>query len=192
MNKGFIFTLGVIAGAAIGSLITWKYVEEKYKQIADEEVESVIETFKKRATEFKSDIVENDKDKDNDKDEYKDKVHYLGYCTENDEQVYDEEDEYTVNVEEREEGVEPYVISPEEFGEHDDYKTVSLICYEDMVVTNDDDEIIDDVENLIGDALDHFGDYEDDAVHVRNENNKCDYEILKSEKLFSEINKEDI
>ena len=44
MDKAIIF----IIGAGIGSLITWKIVEEKYKKIADEEIESVIERFKNR------------------------------------------------------------------------------------------------------------------------------------------------
>ena len=41
---------------------------------------------------------------------------------------------------------------------------------------------------MIGpDALDHFGEYEDDSVYIRDEINEMDYEILKSEKKFSEI-----
>ena len=35
-----------VAGAAIGSVVTWKLIEKKYKDLADEEIESVIETFK--------------------------------------------------------------------------------------------------------------------------------------------------
>ena len=43
---------------------------------------------------------------------------------------------------------------------------------------------------MIGpDALDHFGEYEDDSVYIRDETNEMDYEILKSEKMFSEIPK---
>ena len=34
-----------VAGAAIGSIATWKLIEKKYKDLADEEIESVKETF---------------------------------------------------------------------------------------------------------------------------------------------------
>ena len=37
----------------------------------------------------------------------------------------------------------------------------------------------------IGDALRHFGEYEDDAVYVRNDELKTDYEILRSEKDYN-------
>ena len=39
MNKLFIFSLG----AAAGSLLTWKLIEKKYKDLADEEIASVVE-----------------------------------------------------------------------------------------------------------------------------------------------------
>ena len=41
------------AGAAIGSIVTWKLIEAKYKQIADEEIASVKEVFtvRKKTTE---------------------------------------------------------------------------------------------------------------------------------------------
>ena len=37
-----------LSGAAIGSVVTWKIIEKKYKDLADEEIESVKETFKTR------------------------------------------------------------------------------------------------------------------------------------------------
>ena len=36
------------AGAAIGALVTWKLVKNKYERIAQEEINSVKETFAKR------------------------------------------------------------------------------------------------------------------------------------------------
>ena len=51
----------------------------------------------------------------------------------------------------------------------------------------EDYSIISDYETLIGDALSHFGEYEDDSVYVRNEDTECDYEILKHDKTFDEI-----
>ena len=39
---------------------------------------------------------------------------------------------------------------------------------------------------MVGDALDHFGEYEDDSVFVRNDRYKCNYEILKDVRTFEE------
>ncbi len=35
--------------------------------------------------------------------------------------------------------------------------------------------------------MEHFGEYEDDSVFVRNEENMCDYEILLDQRNFSEL-----
>lgn len=35
-----------ILGGAVGSLVTWKLVEGKYKKLADEEIASVVGRFK--------------------------------------------------------------------------------------------------------------------------------------------------
>lgn len=83
---------------------------------------------------------------------------------------------------------EPYVITPEEFGENEDYNTVSLTYYADHILTYEDDEIVEDVDGLVGeDSLTHFGEYEDDSVFVRNDVCKTDYEILLDEREFMEI-----
>ena len=50
MNNKVINVLAFSVGAAIGSVITWKVVETKYKKIAQEEIDSVKEVFSKKAT----------------------------------------------------------------------------------------------------------------------------------------------
>ena len=35
------------------------------------------------------------------------------------------------------------------------------------------------MEEIIGDGLEHFGEYEEDSVFVRSDAKRCDYEILK-------------
>lgn len=89
--------------------------------------------------------------------------------------------------EERETLDKPYVISPDEYGEYSEYNIISLICFEDGVITDRDFDILDHPEEHIGkDACKHFGDYEIDAVHIRNDAKQCDYEILKDERLYAE------
>ena len=201
MNKVFIFVLG----AAVGSLVTWKFVEEKYRRIADEEIESVKETFKNR----ESKIAEDEKQaeelgvKSPSKEFYSQLKESTDKLTEDmhnyhklasnynsnskDYKYTDENEEGEIVEDEPEDYPEPYVIAPEEFGELEDYQTEAFVYYEYKIVATNDDRIVDDVEVLIGDALEHFGDYEDDAVHVRNEKEKTDYEILRSEKNYTDL-----
>lgn len=185
-----------VAGAAVGSVVTWKLIEKKYKDLADEEIESVIETFKNRKPRITKDNVKETVEKvinkyKEPKEIVEDIVTAERYSIENEEEI-DEDDEsnYTVNVDNDDEVVTPYVITPEEFGEYNEYGTKTLTYYADNVLTDEIDNPITSEEmiTMIGpDALDHFGEYEDDSVYIRDEMNEMDYEILKSEKKFSEI-----
>ena len=185
-----------VAGAAIGSVVTWKLIEKKYKDLADEEIESVIETFKNRKPRITKDNVKETVEKvinkyKEPKEIVEDIVTAERYSIENEEEI-DEDDEsnYTVNVDNDDEAITPYVITPEEFGEYNEYGTKTLTYYADNVLTDEIDNPItaEEMMTMIGpDALDHFGEYEDDSVYIRDEMNEMDYEILKSEKKFSEI-----
>ena len=189
-----------VAGAAIGSVVTWKLIEKKYKDLADEEIESVIETFKNRKPIITKDEVKETVEKvinkwKEPKETVEDIVAAEGYYIENEEEI-DEDDEsnYIVNVDNDNDNdievVTPYVITPEQFGEYNEYGTKTLTYYADNVLTDEIDNPItsEEMVTMIGpDALDHFGEYEDDSVYIRDEMNEMDYEILKSEKKFSEI-----
>ena len=185
-----------VAGAAIGSVVTWKLIEKKYKDLADEEIESVIETFKNRKPRITKDNVKETVEKvinkyKEPKEIVEDIVTAERYSIENEEEI-DEDDEsnYTVNIDNDIEVVTPYVITPEQFGEYNEYGTKTLTYYADNVLTDEIDNPItsEEMATMIGpDALDHFGEYEDDSVYIRDEMNEMDYEILKSEKKFSEI-----
>ena len=81
----------------------------------------------------------------------------------------------------------PYVISPDIFGDNPDYNKVSLTLYSDGVLTDEDDHVINPgrIDDLIGEeSLEHFGEYEEDSVFVRNEARMTDYEILLNMSKF--------
>lgn len=187
-----------VTGAVIGSVVTWKLIEKKYKDLADEEIESVIETFKNRKPRITKDEVKETVEKvinkwKDPKETVEDIVTAERYSIENEEEI-DEDDEsnYTIDVDPGVEVITPYVITPEQFGEYNEYGTKTLTYYADNVLTDEIDNPItsDEMVTMIGpDALDHFGEYEDDSVYIRDETNEMDYEILKSEKMFSEIPK---
>lgn len=82
----------------------------------------------------------------------------------------------------------PYVISPDEFGELDNYETISLTYYSDNVLTDDCDCVIDDIDTIVGrDSLTRFGEYETDAVFVRSDSRKTDYEILRDYRRYADV-----
>ena len=185
-----------VTGAAIGSVVTWKLIEKKYKDLADEEIESVIETFKNRKPRITKDNVKETVEKvinkyKEPKETVEDIVTAEGYSIEDEEETDEDDDSnYTIDVDTGVEVIVPYVITPEQFGEYNEYGTKTLTYYADNVLTDEIDNPItsDEMETMIGpDALDHFGEYEDDSVYIRDEMNEMDYEILKSEKTFSEI-----
>ena len=78
-----------------------------------------------------------------------------------------------------------HIIDPDEFGEDDEYDCISLTFYADGILADDDDNIIDDVDGTISKrALFHFGDYEDDAVHIKNDKRKAYYEVLTDSRSY--------
>lgn len=191
MNKLFIFVLG----AATGTLVTWKVLDKKYRELAEEEIKSVEEYYKSRE-EAKEHIVEV---KDygvkteepyykvtTEVEDYKEKLEELGYS---EEEVDDEG--CIVFTEPGIDYIAPYVITPEEFGEIEGQLTRSWTLYADGILTDEAGNIVFEPEKEIGDALEHLGEYEDDCIHVRNENMECDIEILKHESTFAELNGED-
>ena len=201
MNNKFIVFMMFIFGAAVGSAVTYKYVKEKYEQIAQEEIDSVKELFSKRGIEDRDDEpkdtsnirsrAEMAKDKPS-VAEYAAKLREQGYTNySNPGTVADEDAEPDSEKEEENESMsndKPYTISPEEFGEMYDYEKISLTYYADGILADDDDELVDDIEEVVGaESLTKFGEYEDDSVFVRNDRLKCDYEILLDQRKYSDV-----
>ena len=91
------------------------------------------------------------------------------------------------NAESKEVQNAPFVIHPDRFGEDCEYETITLTRYSDGVVADENDEPLDDFEDVIGtDWENRFGEYEPDAVYVRNDILKADYEILRDNRKYSD------
>lgn len=182
-----------VLGVAVGSMVTWQYTRKKYEQIAQEEIDSVKEIFSRRESAADVEITapEPQTAKIGKPEEKPDITEYAARL---------ERDGYTnysnVGAEHKKEEQEtmemkPYVISPEEFGEFEDYERISLSYYADQILADEDDEKVDDVDNVVGlESLTHFGEFEDDSVFVRNDRLKCDYEILLDQRTYSDVIKQ--
>lgn len=185
LSKFFIFA----AGAGIGSAVTWKIVKSKYEQIAQEEIDSVKEYYHNKYEDKDEPAPEKDTDDAGVnlakgmatglKTEKPDLKNYANMIRE-------------VNYAQEVETERPYVIQPVEYGEMDDYETRCLVHYSDGVLVDEDGEVVEDVDHVVGGGYDaHFGDYEDDAIHIRNDVTKTDYEILADPRRYADIEYDD-
>lgn len=185
MSSKVSLVIVFVIGVAAGSAGTWQYVKKKYEQIAQEEIDSVKETFARLESERKGEMAvktaaENLKDSEKPGiTEYAAILQRTGYT------------DYAGTKQKGEEG-EPvetaYVISPEEFGEDEEYERISLTYYADKVLADENDEMVEDVDDAVGfESLNHFGEYEDDSVYVKNNARKCYFEILLDERSYSEV-----
>jgi hypothetical protein len=183
LKNSFIF----VVGAAIGSIVTWKLLETNCENRIREEVESVKEAFRNR---YSREDADSDVESAEEADETEEPLDIKKYAAKLKEEGYRDYSDLENNEEVLHTAAidAPYVISPDEFAEFDDYEHITLFYYIDGVVATRDDEIIDDVDDVVGlDSLTRFGEYEDDAVHVRNDARKCDYEILRSQMSYPEV-----
>lgn len=191
MNKSLLSNIVIFAtGAAIGSVVTWKLIEYKYKKIADEEIASVKEVYSRKygTPEDRSGdvMVPSQYDNQGDITEYAAMLNDLGYTGKSDGEggAEDMDDIEDVDIH------EIYVISPEDFGDKHGYDTESWSYYADGVVTDEYGEVqtTSDIANHIGrDFYKHYGEYEDDSVHIRNDVYECDYEVLKDLRNYYDV-----
>lgn len=198
MNTIIKHVLTFTAGAGIGSAVTYKLLKVKFEQFAQEQIDSVKETYQ-RITSLKEVDEAHETDRETVEQTFEDgasekpdisindyakQLKDLGYTNYSDisgkKEVKEDKPEPMID--------KPYVIPPDEFGEFEDYETISLIYFADKVLTDEDYEVVDDVDDVVGlDSFNHFGEYEDDSVHVRNDRLKCDYEILYDPRHYSDI-----
>lgn len=214
MNKKVFGVIMFAVGAAIGSAVTWKVVKTKYEQIADEEINSVrdeyISLMQKMKKQLKETVAREDSDEsaseENDDDYYPDdderdfaekekaQIEYYkmtskyrsGDGTEENDDDYEEggtgdEDEVPyING--------PYVISPDEFASGPPGFFAQPLDYFADGVLADSWGVKIDIEETIGEeALEHFGDYVDDVVHVRNERKEIDYEVTRDPRTYDDM-----
>ena len=176
------------AGLVMGSVVTWKMAKDKYEQWANDEIRMMREYYNQKEEEYyeEEDLdeepieaeVRTERNTKPDLTEYTSKLNESGYTDYSEISKKDEkEEDNESDMEEK-----PYVISPEEFGDFDDYETIELTYYKNGYVTDDQDILMsnDEVEEAIGwNNITRMGEYEEDALHVRNEKRKTDYEILQ-------------
>ena len=179
--------IGFVMGAAVGATVTWFIVKKRYERLAQEEIDSTKEALTRlyKTEDDKNPEVEEVESESSDEESsttnyYSGAVDALGYG-----KVISHREprnDIPKNT------TRPFVIAPEEFGEIEEYDKVSLTLFADRVLADDNDEVIHNVEEIVGhDSLNHFGEYEDDSVFVRNDRLRCDYEILLDQRTYAKF-----
>ena len=182
MNYRLSKFIAFAAGAAVGSVVTYKLVKAKYEQILDEILseneEDEDEDECAKDIEIDLDAESERSAIDEMKAAYSDIAKQYGHT---EEKQYENEEEQTMDMS------KPYVISPDEF-DMEGYDTQSLNYYADGVLTNQYDEPIDHPEDILGDIKPeaHFGEFEDDSIYIRNDAEKTDYEILRDSTKYND------
>ena len=188
MNKGVIGTVCFVIGGVAGYFVAKKAMNEECEQRIQEEVANVKAAFKSgmkgdRAKAFERVVNAKKAEGEDTASVYKSAIR----------QSYRPETKSEQQLHEMAEKLRPHVISPDEYGEKAGYDQISLICYADGTVANDEELAMTDeqIENDVGkESLNHFGEYEEDSVFVRNDAQRVDYEILKDMRTYSEVLKE--
>ncbi|MDO5332153.1 MAG: hypothetical protein Q4E99_05680 [Bacillota bacterium] len=84
------------------------------------------------------------------------------------------------------------IINPEEFGVIPEYDTIFCTSYADQIVADDDGEVIVDIEESVSSgALDLIQNYVTEIVYVRNDTEKCYYQIVSDKKRFADLDEDE-
>lgn len=187
MNKAPVIASFLI-GAATGSIITYRFIlSDKFKNFMQEfPDEKETDYNDDTSSEEKEDIEIEGEDLNNKvsiflkkSNDISEDYGYIDYSTKK-----EKVKKQITKIE------KPYVITPDEFGDIYEYETLTLFYFADGVVTDSDKQPLDDVDEIIGlDSLNHFGEYEEDAVYVRNDRLKADYEVLKDLENYFDQNR---
>ena len=198
MHKALYFAFGVAAGAGA----SWYFWKEYHRKRADEEIQSVKEAFaSKKAEEGKSekkevqmtvdlaaDSVAYEKERQSKLQDYRAMVRESGYRSRTSPKDLLEDDPNEPppgdNV------TKPYVIRPEEFDTLDNYDAVCYTYYADGVLVDEDEDPLEIPEIAMAIGLDfasHFGDYDEDSIHIRNDLRHIDYEIVRDLRKYGDF-----
>lgn len=159
--------IGFIIGAVVSGLTTYFATKKKIKAKADEEIEEVRDIYEKMTLEHSKEKKKEEVPVKN----YKVQAMHHRILTESEKKV--EESKKDI----------PEIIPIESFVEDDDYDKETLIFYEeDGVLTDQYDHVIGLNETIGEEALNHFGEEEEDIVYVRNNKLMIDYEVILEHK----------
>lgn len=160
--------IGFLVGAVVGSAVTYLYFRSKNEVVEYEPEEATNEIPTEKV--------------DIPKTGFEESKEYSEFASPY-RSTYSEKYNQTVELQkdqmEASKSNKPQVIEPGLFGDDPEYSKFTLKYYKDGVLLDSSNNPIENVEGTVGeDFADHFGEYEEDSVYIRNDAIKSYFEIL--------------
>lgn len=197
MNNYIKGTLVFSIGAAIGSAITYKVVERKFKDISDSEIESVKMSYKKKEETLKpKPIKESYSEEENKKygslsgvyasNNKNDKIDYASRSKIDEELVYTEKikehthEEYKRRL--------PIVIGIDDFDddEHNYYEKITFTYWSDNTLTDENDQVV-NLQETVGEGFADGFEADEDSLYLRDDERHIDYEIVRDKRAYADV-----
>lgn len=177
-----IFAAGLAIGAVAGACV----IKNKVQADAKEEIEEVREYYRTKKLEQTGceEVSEVEETTDDEQKEFtkKDYINYSNIASN-----YNTESVDPCKLPDRQD--DPYVIDPEDFGSEVGYDTMTLTYFADGVLVDDVDDVVDEPDIVVGlENLKVFSELGASSVYVRNDIYRTDYEILRDDWNWSDLN----
>ena len=194
-----------LSGAAVGSIVTWYGVKKYYKNIADEEIQSVLDEVHKMKLSHltKANDISKPENSDGDDSENVDtgvgrkvntrKVNYAAYSKQNQFNTDDIQDELRANEhpEDEDEREGCIIITTDQYDGSPDFRKLNVYYHMDEDIFKDEGDETDFIdedgktlgsyESLVSAAVDgvNFRNNDLKVLYVRNFSVQADFEIVK-------------
>lgn len=189
-----------VAGCAVGGVGASLYLKDVYRRYAQEEIDSIIDRERHLREEMSSkqqaDVVE---DSTEDRIEQAqeaaksnaNKSSITEYANVIEKEGYKDYSAISKPEPKEEKSAKEEPISyipPSEFGAEDEYEQIELTYYADGILADDEGEVVSDVAASVGWEFDeHFGEFEETTVYVKNDTMKAYYVVAMSEDEYAEV-----
>ena len=200
-----IFAAGVVTGSIITNAVVKEKATQEANEKAAEEIAEVREIYRnktkkeqnEKVTEEESEKVDPLKVKPQTGREDYNSYYKMtqNYTSQNEEKPKRASSISDLNAFTYEKSVDrPYIIDPEDYGEEDDYDTMQLTYFmgDKTLVDESADDTIDEPDLHIG--LDNLAIFDEfpgaSSIYVRNDILKMDFEILKDDCAYSDLQDE--
>ena len=207
-----IFAAGVVTGSIITNAVVKEKATREANEKAAEEIAEVREIYRNKTKKEEYEKVAEESEKEvKEKNEKVDPLkvkpqtgredynsYYKmtqNYTSQNEEKPKSASSISDLNAFTYEKSVDrPYIIDPEDYGEEDDYDTMQLTYFmgDKTLVDESADDTIDEPDLHIGlDNLAIFDEFQGaSSIYVRNDILKMDFEILKDDCAYSDLQDE--
>lgn len=192
-----------VSGLAVGAVGAWLITKHHYRQIADEEIESVKQSFKKLqedaqkradAAKNKPDMtayMEMTKAKEEPEAPETKVINYSGFTSDNEpeeQEVINREDLLPKPIDAKVDRTKPYLINRLPYSTEDpDYTSITVVYYADGTYADSHGTEM-EIEDYIGSALmGYIEETDKEELFIRNEELGVDIDIVKDARTYDEI-----